>query len=87
MLNAIDFYNFIERFLILIINRPNNIIYYIRYHNNKKIFVFRPLSSMSPTIVLDDKNRVVAVAGASGGTKIITTVAQVILTLSCKSKL
>ena len=42
---------------------------------------------MSPSIVLDDKNRVVAVAGASGGTKIITTVAQVILTLSCKSKL
>ena len=47
------------------------------------IFVFRPLSSMSPTIVLDDKNRVVAVAGASGGTKIITTVAQVILKLTC----
>jgi len=39
----------------------------------------RPLSSMSPSIVLDDKNRVVAVAGASGGTKIITTVAQVLL--------
>jgi len=38
----------------------------------------RPVSSMSPTIVYDRDNRVVAVVGASGGTKIITGVAQVI---------
>ena len=38
----------------------------------------RPVSSMSPTVVVDDDGRVVAVVGASGGTKIITTVAQVI---------
>ena len=38
----------------------------------------RPVSSMSPTIVVDSDNRVVAIVGASGGTKIITSVAQVI---------
>ena len=32
---------------------------------------------MSPTIVLNDENRVLAVVGASGGTRIITSVAQV----------
>ena len=37
----------------------------------------RPMSSMSTTIVTDDDGRVIAVAGASGGTKIITAVAQV----------
>ena len=37
----------------------------------------RPMSSMSTTVVTDDDGRVVAVAGASGGTKIITAVAQV----------
>jgi len=39
----------------------------------------RPMSSISTTIVLDKKNNVVAIAGASGGTKIITAVAQVLL--------
>merc|ERR1719391_1944145 len=39
----------------------------------------RPMSSMSTTIVTDDDGRVVAVAGASGGTKIITGVAQTLL--------
>ena len=37
----------------------------------------RPMSSMSTTVVVDEEERVVAVAGASGGTKIITGVAQV----------
>jgi len=37
----------------------------------------RPVSSMSPTIVHDSENRVVAVVGASGGNKIISAVAQV----------
>ncbi len=39
----------------------------------------RPLSSMTPTIVLDSQGRVELVIGASGGPRIITGVAQVIL--------
>lgn len=39
----------------------------------------RPLSSMSPTIVLDADGRVLAVAGASGGPRIITGTAQALL--------
>ncbi len=39
----------------------------------------RPLSSMSPTIVLDADGRVFAVAGASGGPRIITGTLQVLL--------
>ncbi|MDQ7014303.1 MAG: gamma-glutamyltransferase [Planctomycetota bacterium] len=39
----------------------------------------RPLSSMSPTIVLDADGNVVAVAGASGGPRIITGTLQVLL--------
>ncbi len=39
----------------------------------------RMLSSMSPTIVLDPKGRVLMVLGAAGGPRIITVTAQVIL--------
>ena len=39
----------------------------------------RPLSSMSPTIVLDGEGGVVAVAGASGGPRIITGTMQALL--------
>ncbi len=39
----------------------------------------RPLSSMSPTIVIDEQGAVVAVAGASGGPRIITGTMQVLL--------
>lgn len=39
----------------------------------------RPLSSMSPTIVLDADGRVRAVAGGSGGPRIITATTQVLL--------
>lgn len=39
----------------------------------------RPLSSMSPTIVLDKEGKVFAIAGASGGPRIITGTMQVLL--------
>ncbi|MFK7758324.1 MAG: gamma-glutamyltransferase [Phycisphaerales bacterium] len=39
----------------------------------------RPLSSMSPTIVLDQDGKVVAIAGASGGPRIITGTMQVLM--------
>ena len=41
--------------------------------------LFRPFSSMSPSIVVDGQDRVIAVVGASGGSKIITSVAQVMI--------
>lgn len=39
----------------------------------------RPLSSMSPTIVMDSKNQPILSCGAAGGPKIITTVLQVLV--------
>lgn len=39
----------------------------------------RPISSMSPTIVLDEQGRVEAVAGASGGPRIISATLEVLL--------
>ncbi len=41
----------------------------------------RPLSSMSPTIALDGDGRVVALAGASGGPRIITGTTQVLISM------
>lgn len=37
----------------------------------------RPLSSMCPTIVLDENKNVILIIGAAGGSKITTTVALV----------
>lgn len=39
----------------------------------------RPLSSMSPTIIVDQEDNVKLILGASGGSKIISSVAQVIV--------
>lgn len=39
----------------------------------------RPLSSMTPTIIRDDRGAILMVVGSPGGPKIITSVAQVIL--------
>tara|TARA_R110002096_G_scaffold173781_2_gene348028 strand:+ start:195354 stop:197132 length:1779 start_codon:yes stop_codon:yes gene_type:complete len=39
----------------------------------------RPLSSMSPTIVLDSEGRIFAIAGASGGPRIITGTMQTLM--------
>ena len=44
----------------------------------------RPLSSMTPTIVLDDKGDVLIIAGASGGPRIITGTLQAILNVLLK---
>ena len=42
----------------------------------------RPLSSMSPTILLDEDGSIEAIAGASGGPRIISATLQVLLGMS-----
>ena len=41
----------------------------------------RPLSSMSPTLVIDEKGETILTLGAAGGSRIITTVLQIILSV------
>lgn len=51
--------------------------------NNKMVPGKRSLSSMSPTIITDKNGDVEIVIGASGGTKIVTAIAQVIIFVCC----
>jgi gamma-glutamyltranspeptidase len=46
----------------------------------------RPLSSMSPLIIVNEEDKVVLVLGASGGSKIVTAIAQVILKEKIKTR-
>ena len=60
---------------------PNQINYF-GFKEAKANFIKpgkRPMSSMCPLIILDNNDHVRLVLGASGGSKIISAVAQVIL--------
>lgn len=58
---------------------PANAFHLVQSPRNRPQPGKRPLSSMSPTIVLDADGRIRAVAGGSGGPRIITATAQVLL--------
>nr|XP_023018346.1 glutathione hydrolase 1 proenzyme-like [Leptinotarsa decemlineata] len=60
---------------------PNSTNYYglVGSPKNKMEPGKRPLSSMAPSILIDEKGNVKMVVGAAGGPKIVTAVAQVIM--------
>jgi gamma-glutamyltranspeptidase len=47
----------------------------------------KPMSSMSPIVVVDNNNDVVLVLGASGGSKIISSISQVFYLIFNKIKI
>lgn len=64
---------------------PANAFHLVQSDRNRPQPGKRPLSSMSPTIVLDADGRIRAVAGGSGGPRIITATTQVLLNALVRS--
>ncbi len=60
-------------------SQPANAFHLVQSERNRPQPGKRPLSSMSPTIVIDADGRIRAVAGGSGGPRIITATTQVLL--------
>lgn len=60
-------------------SQPANAFHLVQSARNRPQPGKRPLSSMSPTIVLDKDGHIQAVAGGSGGPRIITATTQVLL--------